>query len=89
VSNQANTASTEFAGYSRAGISAIFKLHPNFRLRYPKGHFWSIGTFCRSISNVTSGAIKNYMENHEHGKLNKTIKQLEREPEQLSLSGFF
>ncbi|MDO8553195.1 MAG: IS200/IS605 family transposase [Candidatus Micrarchaeota archaeon] len=73
------------------GISSykIFRLHPNFRLRYPKGHFWSIGTFCRSVSNVTSGAIKNYIENHEHGKLNQTIQQLEHEPEQLSLSGFF
>jgi putative transposase len=73
------------------GISSyrIFRLHPNFRLRYPKGHFWSPGTFCRSISNVTSGAIKSYIENHEHGKLNDTIQQLEHEPEQLSLSGFF
>jgi len=50
------------------GISSykIFRKHPNFRLRYPKGHFWSCGTFCRSISNVTSSAVKNYIENHEH-----------------------
>ena len=27
----------------------IFKKHPNMRLRYPKGHFWSRGSFARNI----------------------------------------
>ena len=27
----------------------LFKKHPNMRLRYPKGHFWSRGSFCRNI----------------------------------------
>ena len=27
----------------------MFKEHPNFRLRYKKGHFWSRGNFCRTI----------------------------------------
>ena len=72
------------------GISSykIFRLHPNFRLRYPRGHFWSPGTFCRSISNVTSGAIKKYIENHEHAKLQETMDAIEDEPNQLHLTAF-
>jgi len=27
----------------------LFKKHPNLRLRYPKGHFWSRGSFDRTI----------------------------------------
>ena len=37
----------------------IFSKIPNFRLRYWKGNFWSPGSFIRSISNLTSEAIKN------------------------------
>jgi len=67
----------------------IFRAIPNFRLRYPKGHFWSPGKFIRSISNVTSGAIKGYIENQQFGKLHETMEQVEREPAQLNLAGFF
>ena len=33
------------------GASAflIFRICPNLRLRYPRGHFWSAGYFCCSI----------------------------------------
>jgi len=50
------------------GISSykIFRLHPNFRLRYKKGHFWSPGHFSRSVSNVTESAIEHYIDNHEY-----------------------
>jgi putative transposase len=27
----------------------LFRRHPNLRLRYPKGHLWSRGNFCRNI----------------------------------------
>lgn len=27
----------------------LFKKHPNMKLRYPQGHFWSRGSFCRNI----------------------------------------
>jgi len=67
----------------------IFRAIPNFRLRYPKGHFWSPGKFIRSISNVTSGAIKNYIENQQFEKLHDTILQAKFEPAQLNLVGFF
>ena len=67
----------------------IFRSIPNFRLRYPRGHFWSPGKFIRSISNVTSGAIKGYIENQQFDKLHETIEQVTKEPQQLGLAGFF
>jgi len=73
------------------GISAyrFFRLHPNFRKLYPKGHFWSPGHFSRSISNVTSGAIQQYIECHDFAKLNETVHSIHEEPRQLGLMGFF
>lgn len=41
----------------------LFRRFEGFRMRYPKGHFWSRGCFFRSISNVTSNAIDNYIKN--------------------------
>ena len=66
----------------------MFRLHPKFRLRYPRGHFWSAGHFSRSISNVTSAAVEKYIENHEAAKLNETIVEAKREARQLSLGDF-
>ena len=66
----------------------IFRRFPNFKKRYPKGHFWSRGKFARSVSNVTSSAIKNYIENQEFSKLHETIESAEREPGQLNLKSF-
>lgn len=47
----------------------IFRRFPNFRLRYPKGHFWSKGNFARSISGVTSETVDNYIENQQFDRL--------------------
>lgn len=66
----------------------LFRLHPNFRLRYPKGHFWSPGHFSRSISSVTSGAVENYIKNHNTAKLNETIVEAKKEAHQLNLLSF-
>ena len=66
----------------------MFRLRPNFRLRYPKGHFWSPGHFSRSISNVTSGAVDNYIKNHESAKLEETILSGKEAARQLSLMCF-
>ena len=59
------------------GISAyrIFRLHPNFRKRYPKGHFWSPGHFSRSVSCVTESAIEHYIDKHEYPAMNFNPKQ--------------
>lgn len=64
------------------GISShkIFEKFIGFRMRYPKGNFWSRGYFFRSVSNVTSGAVKNYIENQQHDKLRETMS-----PKQLKL----
>ena len=46
----------------------LFRLVPNFRKRYPKGHFWSEGYFCASCGSDFEKAMK-YIENQEihHG----------------------
>ena len=66
----------------------MFRLRPNFRLRYPKGHFWSPGHFSRSISSVTSAAVDNYIKNHESAKLEETILSGKEAARQLSLMSF-
>ncbi len=43
----------------------IFRKFPNFRLRYPNGSFWSPGKFIRSISDVTSGIVDDYIAEQE------------------------
>jgi putative transposase len=42
----------------------LFRAFPNFRRRYPKGHFWSIGKIFRSVSDVQQSAVENYIRNH-------------------------
>jgi len=42
----------------------IFRLIPNFRKRYQKGHFWSEGYFCVSCGSDYERAMK-YVENQE------------------------
>ena len=75
--------------YFKGGSSyRIFRRHPNFRLRYPKGHFWSCGYFSRSISNVTSKAVNNYIKNHDSASLNQTINSVKEEARQLTLSEY-
>ena len=66
----------------------IFRRFPNFRLRYPKGHFWSAGKFSRSMSGVTAGAVRNYIKNQQFDKLHETVSQVREEVRQLNLTGF-
>lgn len=53
------------------GISAkkIFEKVPNFRLRYPRGHFWSRGTNMTSVGFVSIEVANEYVrrqdEHHE------------------------
>jgi len=48
------------------GFSAylIFRMVPGFRLRYPKGHFWSEGYFCESCGSDFALAYS-YVENQD------------------------
>ena len=72
------------------GISSyrIFRQFPGFQKRYSNRHFWSRGYFYKSVSNITSKAIKNYIENQDVKKLNETIENIRNEPKQLSLFSF-
>ena len=48
------------------GLSSylLFRLVPNFRKRYKKGHFWSEGYFCVSCGSDFEKAMR-YIENQE------------------------
>ena len=41
----------------------FFRIHPNMRLRYRKGHFWSKGKFYRSVGSVDLETTKEYVRN--------------------------
>lgn len=41
----------------------LFRAKPNFRKRYPKGHFWSSGKFYRSIGDADLEITRNYVRN--------------------------
>ena len=66
----------------------IFRMHPNFRKRYPKGHFWSIGKFCRSMSGVSSDVVDNYIKAQQFEKLHESIELAKEEFRQTSISNF-
>jgi len=66
----------------------IFRLHPNFRLRYPAGHFWSPGHFSRSVSSVSFKTVQHYFDKHDNGGLQQTINEAKVEAHQLQLAEF-
>jgi len=43
----------------------LFKREPKFRLRYPKGNFWSTGKFYRSVGDVDLETTKSYVQRQE------------------------
>ena len=49
-------------GLLKGGSSyEMFRKHPNFRMRYWKGHFWGRGYFYRSVSNITEDVVRRYV----------------------------
>ena len=44
-----------------ASSREIFKMRPNFRKRYPKGHLWSPGKFYRSIGDADAETVIQYV----------------------------
>jgi len=40
----------------------FFQLHPEFRMRYPKGHLFGPGKFCRSVGNVDLETTQEYVK---------------------------
>lgn len=45
---------------------ALFEAEPKFRLRYPKGHFWSPGKFYRSVGDVDLRTVRKYVRAQDH-----------------------
>ena len=66
----------------------IFKVCPSFRGTYYKGHFWSRGSFYRSVSNVSSSTIHKYITEHKAKELANTVEAVGKEFEQMSLMPF-
>jgi putative transposase len=44
----------------------LFRLEPKFRLRYPKGEFWSPGKFYRSVGDVDLETTRRYVKAQDH-----------------------
>ncbi len=44
-----------------ASSRELFKLKPNFRKRYPRGHFWSPGKFYRSVGDADTETVIQYV----------------------------
>ncbi|MEK6895278.1 MAG: IS200/IS605 family transposase [Nanoarchaeota archaeon] len=49
------------------GLSAyiLFRICPNLRKRYPRGHFWSEGYFCDGIGESNYAVAYEYVKNQE------------------------
>ena len=65
------------------------KAFPYLNDTFRKGHLWSPGKFCRSISNVKAQTIKHYIENHNFKELNQSIREARKEAEQMHICSFF
>ena len=57
------TMSVSKAFHLLKGASAheLFKRKPNFRKRYPRGHFWSPGKFCRTVGDADLETVTRYV----------------------------
>ena len=80
--------SKAFQYFKGRSAHELFSTYPSFRLIFRKGHFWSPGKFCRSISNVKADTIKRYIENHQFKELNQSIREAKSESMQMRLSAF-
>ena len=47
------------------GLSSylLFRICPNLRKRYPRGHFWNAGYFCDSVGSSDYESTYSYIEN--------------------------
>jgi len=72
VSKRACSPSYLLFRFKGASSHELFKRHPNFRKRYPRGHFWSPGKFSRTVS-VSSEEMRDYVRRqkdiHQHSIL--------------------
>ncbi len=80
--------SKAFQYFKGRSAKELFECFPFLREIFTKGHLWSPGKFCRSISNVKSETIKHYIENHKFKELNESIHEARKEAEQMRLCSF-
>ena len=61
------TMSVSQAFHFLKGASAreLFKQKPNFRQRFPQGHFWSPGKFYRTIGDADAETVIHYVREHQ------------------------
>jgi putative transposase len=67
---------------------AIFEQCPSFRSIYRAGHFWSRGSFYRSVSNVGADTIYRYITEHRSKEITESVVAVEKEFGQMSLVSF-
>ena len=68
---------------------AIFEQCPSFRSVYRAGHFWSRGSFYRSVSNVGADTIYRYITEHRGKEITESVVAVEKEFGQMNLVSFF
>ena len=57
----------------------LFRQQPKFRLRYPRGHFWSPGAYAGSVGYNTVDAVDNYVKN-QHDIHQKSLSDFSGNP---------
>lgn len=67
---------------------AIFQNCPSFRKSYRAGHFWSRGSFYRSVSNVGADTIYRYITEHKSKEIRESVATVEKEFAQMNLVSF-
>ena len=60
-----------------ASAHELFRRQPKFRLRYPRGHFWSPGKFYRTVGDADAETTINYVKKH---KIHQTTLGTFRQP---------
>ena len=67
---------------------SIFASCPSFRRIYGKGHFWSRGSFYRSVSNIASDTVYRYITEHRAKELSASVVAVQEEFSQMNLLSF-
>ncbi len=67
-----HSVSRVFQQLKGASSHSLFKKEPKFRLRYPKGSFWSPGKFYRSVGDVDMETTRAYVRAQDHYQTNIT-----------------
>ena len=55
-----------FHEFKGASARALFEAEPKFRLRYPRGEFWSPGKFYRTVGDVDLETTRAYVRAQDH-----------------------